>query len=65
MATLKHYVANEQELDRQTSSSNIDGRTLREVYDAPFGSPSPRRTRAASCARTTRSTACTPARTRS
>jgi beta-glucosidase len=36
MATLKHYVGNEQELDRQTSSSNIDGRTLREVYDAPF-----------------------------
>ena len=36
MATLKHYVANEQELDRQTSSSNMSGRTLREVYDAPF-----------------------------
>ena len=36
MSTLKHYIANEQELDRQTSSSNIDGRTLREVYDAPF-----------------------------
>lgn len=46
MAVLKHYVANEQELDRQTSSSNIDGRTLREVYNLPFqiavaeGSPS-------------------------
>jgi beta-glucosidase len=36
MAVLKHYIANEQELDRQTSSSNIDGRTLREVYDLPF-----------------------------
>ena len=36
MAVIKHYVANEQELDRQTSSSNIDGRTLREVYDLPF-----------------------------
>ncbi|HEY7009857.1 MAG TPA: glycoside hydrolase family 3 C-terminal domain-containing protein, partial [Jatrophihabitantaceae bacterium] len=36
MATVKHYIANEQELDRQTSSSNVDGRTLREVYDAPF-----------------------------
>ncbi|WP_432990637.1 glycoside hydrolase family 3 N-terminal domain-containing protein [Dactylosporangium sp. CA-233914] len=35
MAALKHYVANEQELDRQTSSSNVDGRTLREVYDLP------------------------------
>jgi beta-glucosidase len=36
MAVLKHYVANEQELDRQTSSSNVDGRTLREVYNMPF-----------------------------
>lgn len=36
MAVLKHYVANEQELDRQTSSSNIDGRTLRETYDLAF-----------------------------
>ena len=36
LATLKHYIANEQELDRQTSSSNLSGRTLREVYDAPF-----------------------------
>jgi beta-glucosidase len=36
MAVVKHYVANEQELDRQTSSSNIDGRTLREVYNQPF-----------------------------
>jgi beta-glucosidase len=35
-ATLKHYVANEQELDRQTSSSNIDERTFHEVYDLPF-----------------------------
>ena len=36
MSVLKHYIANEQELDRQTSSSNIDGRTLREVYDLAF-----------------------------
>ncbi|WP_312033740.1 glycoside hydrolase family 3 C-terminal domain-containing protein [Actinoplanes sp. TBRC 11911] len=36
MAVVKHYVANEQELDRQTSSSVIDGRTLREVYNQPF-----------------------------
>jgi beta-glucosidase len=36
MAVIKHYIANEQELDRQTSSSNMDGRTLREVYNAPF-----------------------------
>ncbi|WP_328471511.1 glycoside hydrolase family 3 C-terminal domain-containing protein [Actinoplanes sp. NBC_00393] len=36
LATLKHYVANEQELDRQTSSSNADERTLRQIYDLPF-----------------------------
>ncbi|GAA1011632.1 glycosyl hydrolase [Acrocarpospora pleiomorpha] len=36
MAVVKHYVANEQELDRTTSSSNIDERTLRQVYDLPF-----------------------------
>lgn len=36
MAVLKHYIANEQELDRQTSSSNMDERTLREVYNLPF-----------------------------
>lgn len=36
MSVVKHYVANEQELDRQTSSSNMDGRTLREVYNMPF-----------------------------
>jgi beta-glucosidase len=35
-AVLKHYVANEQELDRSASSSNIDERTLRQVYDLPF-----------------------------
>lgn len=36
MAVLKHYVANEQELNRQTSSSNLDQRTLMEVYNLPF-----------------------------
>ncbi len=36
ISNLKHYVANEQELDRQTSSSNMDERTLREVYELPF-----------------------------
>ncbi|MFI0350185.1 glycoside hydrolase family 3 C-terminal domain-containing protein [Actinomadura sp. 9N407] len=36
LAVLKHYVANEQELDRTLSSSNIDERTLRQVYDLPF-----------------------------
>jgi beta-glucosidase len=36
MAVVKHFIANEQELDRMRSSSNIDGRTLREVYNQPF-----------------------------
>jgi beta-glucosidase len=36
LADLKHYTANEQELDRQTSSSNIDERTFRQIYDLPF-----------------------------
>lgn len=36
MADLKHYVANEQELDRQTSSSNVSERALREIYELPF-----------------------------
>jgi hypothetical protein len=35
-SVLKHYVANEQEIDRQTSSSNVDQRTLREIYTLPF-----------------------------
>jgi beta-glucosidase len=37
VAVLKHYVANEQELDRQRSSSNIDTRTMQEIYTLPFG----------------------------
>ncbi|WP_208544828.1 beta-glucosidase [Rathayibacter festucae] len=36
ISDLKHYVANEQELDRQTSSSNVDERTLKQVYELPF-----------------------------
>ncbi|MCV2394203.1 glycoside hydrolase family 3 C-terminal domain-containing protein [Actinotalea sp. M2MS4P-6] len=36
LGELKHYVANEQETARTTSSSNIDERTLREVYELPF-----------------------------
>jgi beta-glucosidase len=36
MAVVKHFIANEQETDRMRSSSNIDGRTLREVYNQPF-----------------------------
>jgi len=35
-AVIKHYVANEQELDRNRSSSNIDERTLREIYTLPY-----------------------------
>lgn len=36
MATLKHYVANNQETNRTLNSSNIDPRTLREIYEKPF-----------------------------
>jgi len=35
-ASLKHYVANEQEIDRTSSSSNIDERTLYEIYILPW-----------------------------
>lgn len=37
MADLKHYLANEQEYDRNNLSSNMDERTLQEVYNLPFG----------------------------
>ncbi|MFF3500628.1 beta-glucosidase [Streptomyces sp. NPDC003247] len=37
LADLKHYVANEQETDRQTSSSNMDERTYKEIYELPYG----------------------------
>jgi beta-glucosidase len=33
---VKHYVGNEQERNRTTSSSNIDDRTMREIYTHPF-----------------------------
>ncbi|MDG4825520.1 glycoside hydrolase family 3 C-terminal domain-containing protein [Asanoa sp. WMMD1127] len=35
-SVLKHFVANEQEIDRNNSSSNVDGRTLREIYTLPY-----------------------------
>lgn len=35
-AVLKHYTANEQELDRRDSSSNMDERTLRQIYTLPY-----------------------------
>lgn len=35
-ATVKHFVGNEQELDRMRVSSNIDERTLHEIYLLPF-----------------------------
>jgi beta-glucosidase len=34
--TVKHFVANDQEFERMTISSEVDERTLREVYLAPF-----------------------------
>ncbi|ETA71162.1 beta-glucosidase-like glycosyl hydrolase [Actinospica robiniae DSM 44927] len=36
MAVLKHYVANEQEADRNNMSTNMSTRTLEEVYNQPF-----------------------------
>ncbi len=36
IATAKHYVANDQEFDRNNVSSDIDERTLREIYLPPF-----------------------------
>jgi beta-glucosidase len=35
-AVIKHYTANEQELDRRDSSSNMDERTLRQIYTLPY-----------------------------
>ncbi|MEZ2218303.1 glycoside hydrolase family 3 C-terminal domain-containing protein [Rhizobium sp. RCC_161_2] len=35
-ATIKHFVANESEIERQTMSSDVDERTLREIYLPPF-----------------------------
>lgn len=35
-AAVKHYIANEQELNRETMSSNVDDRTMHELYLWPF-----------------------------
>jgi beta-glucosidase len=35
-ATVKHYVANEEEFERFSISSEVDERTLREIYLPPF-----------------------------
>lgn len=35
-ACAKHYIGNEQELNRETMSSNIDDRTMHELYLWPF-----------------------------
>ncbi|EGE61225.1 UNVERIFIED_ORG: beta-glucosidase [Rhizobium esperanzae] len=35
-ATVKHFAGNESEIERQTMSSDIDERTLREIYLPPF-----------------------------
>jgi beta-glucosidase len=34
--TVKHFVANDSELERNTMSSDVDARTLREIYLLPF-----------------------------
>eukprot|EP01060_Flectonema_neradi_P024712 TRINITY_DN335_c16_g1_i1.p1 TRINITY_DN335_c16_g1~~TRINITY_DN335_c16_g1_i1.p1 ORF type:complete len:672 (+),score=131.14 TRINITY_DN335_c16_g1_i1:45-2060(+) len=38
MANLKHFILNNQETDRTTSSSDVDERTLHEIYSPPFES---------------------------
>ncbi len=35
-ATIKHFIANDSEVERQTMSSDLDERTLREIYLPPF-----------------------------
>ena len=35
-ATIKHFAGNESEVERQTMSSDVDERTLREIYLPPF-----------------------------
>ncbi|XUY28876.1 glycoside hydrolase family 3 C-terminal domain-containing protein [Agrobacterium sp. rho-8.1] len=35
-ATIKHFAGNESEIERQTMSSDIDERSLREIYLLPF-----------------------------
>lgn len=36
IATVKHYMANNQETDRMTVSADVDERTLHEIYGKPF-----------------------------
>ncbi|MGI5322310.1 beta-glucosidase family protein [Actinomadura nitritigenes] len=36
IATAKHFLLNEQEADRKTNSSEVDDRTLHEIYLPPF-----------------------------
>ncbi|MBT2729535.1 glycoside hydrolase family 3 C-terminal domain-containing protein [Bacillus sp. ISL-75] len=36
VTTIKHYVANNSEVNRLNGSSNVDERSLREYYSAPF-----------------------------
>ncbi len=36
IATAKHFVCNDQEINRTTISADVDPRTLQEIYEAPF-----------------------------
>ena len=36
IATVKHYVANSQETNRNTDSADVDERTFQEIYAAPY-----------------------------
>ncbi len=54
-ATIKHFIGNESEIERTTMSSDIDERTLREVYLVPFEAAVKRGKSGGSCRLTTRS----------
>ena len=59
MACVKHFVGNNQEWNRHHVSSDIDERTLHEIYLPAFRKAVTGRRSAPSCRATIRSTACT------
>ena len=55
--SIKHFAANNQEYHRMSNSSDVDERTLREIYFPAFETAVKKLSRTLSCAPTTRSTA--------
>lgn len=64
-ASVKHFACNNQEYEKMITSSEVDERTLREIYLSAFERIVKRRIRGRSCALTTCSMASTPVRTSS